>query len=91
MEFLTDGPSEQYGSEESLISDTEIFKSIRRGQSKRRWIFHKLLLVLAISSALILVTAIFINYQGIMHGNEVKMRAEKLFEFWNMNKRDTTM
>ena len=53
------------GSEESLISDTDIFKSIRPPTSKRKR-YHKKLIGIIVFACFMLATANFVNYDAMM-------------------------
>ena len=53
------------GSEESLISDTDIFKSIRPPTSKRKR-YHKKLVGIIVFASFMLATANFVNYEAMM-------------------------
>lgn len=73
-----DEPYERVDSEDSLISDTDIFKSIKDGKTKSRQMIQRVIFVSAMSSALILIAAIFINYQALTHANEINDQVDKL-------------
>ena len=90
---------EKGDSNESVISDSDIFDSIKRGNPKKRRTFHKILLAVAISSLVVLATSITINSQELMYANEMKnyvnilatiergMRRHRKINLWKAKRR----
>ena len=90
---------EKGDSNESVISDTDIFDSIRRGNPKRRRTFHKILLAVAISSLVVLASSLTINSQELTYANEIKnyvnilatiergMRRHRKINLWKAKRR----
>lgn len=85
--FCYDQLGQHDSSEESFLSDADIFASLRNGKAKRRRLFHKFILVLSIGLTTILISTILIEYQAVVYAREVKQLVGNCFDFGHINNR----